>query len=412
MSYNTESSIRLSSPSGDNSIYVYDRNQQKFFTANGTEVTDSEKITDLRILNSISAPSGNTATTNPEEANSPNNTSGVTLNPTQAFGQPSSVKFKSIVENGNDTLRYPILSTKDDYILFRAMEINPDSGVVRAGRDDSGQSINVVNSGGAFSPLSGAFGTNSNRRLFRNVDGGGSVRLSIQAPITDQNISDWGPNGIDMMQAIMYNSAMEGLQSDGNLGDTFTKAIESLGKEAAGVFQQLFGNGQGSYKSLFAAMAAGNPGIFNRATGLSFNPNLELIFNGPQLRPFNFSFLLSASSEDESKEIKSIIKFFKYHMAPKVNTGTGLFLRTPNVFSITYMSGKGNEHRSIGRITSDKGQKACALFGFNVDYTSLGSYMTYDDTENSMIAYRLQMQFQEIVPVYDVDYEDNHPIGY
>lgn len=389
----------------DGAKYAYDLKEGIYYSQDFggqfTVIVNDQETVNRLFLNNSAKQFNQNLEENPIVPNSSTNTGEVTLNATEAFGQLSRVTFKSIVK-GRPDIAYPFLSNTDDYILFRAMELNTASGI-------------VPNRDGPISPIAGAFGPNSNRRLFTDVRDGGSVRLSIQAPIMDQNSANWGPNGVDMLQAIMYNSAMSGLNSEGHLGNTLATAIESLAEETGGAFQKLFGNGQGAYKSLFAAMAADNPGIFNRTTGLVFNPNLELIFNGPELRPFNFTFLLAASSQEESREIRSIIKFFKYHMAPKVNTGTGLFLRTPNVFSITYMKGNENvEHNSIGRITSNQGQKACALTQFGVDYTPLGSYMTYDDGENSMIAYRLQMQFNEIVPIYDVDYEGlpENSIGY
>jgi hypothetical protein len=45
-------------------------------------------------------------------------------------------------------------------------------------------------------------------------------------------------------------------------------------------------------------------GLLSRASGAILNPNLELLFNGPQLRPFNFTFRLSPREEKEATASK------------------------------------------------------------------------------------------------------------
>ena len=83
-----------------------------------------------------------------------------------------------------------------------------------------------------------------------------------------------------------------------------------------------------------------------------------------------------------------------------------LFLRAPHTFLIKYLSSGGQEHKSINKI------KECALIGFDVNYTPQGSYMTYDDEEKTMVSYVITLSFKELTPIYDKDYEDNHPIGF
>jgi hypothetical protein len=45
-----------------------------------------------------------------------------------------------------------------------------------------------------------------------------------------------------------------------------------------------------------------------RTTGAILNPNIELLFNAPSLRVFNYRFQLSAREEPESKQIQKIIR--------------------------------------------------------------------------------------------------------
>jgi hypothetical protein len=85
-------------------------------------------------------------------------------------------------------------------------------------------------------------------------------------------------------------------------------------------------------------------------------------------------------------------------MAPRKGVAE-IFLKTPMIFDITYINGKlEKEHTSINKI------KTCALKMFNVNYTPNNQYMTYDDAEATMTGYSLEMQFQELEPVFYDDY--------
>ena len=75
-----------------------------------------------------------------------------------------------------------------------------------------------------------------------------------------------------------------------------------------------------------------------------------------------------------------------------------LFLKTPNVFSIEYKH-RADKHPGLNTI---KGP--CALTAMNVDYTSEGTYMTFED--GTMISYVMSLSFMELEPVYNSDYDE------
>jgi len=172
----------------------------------------------------------------------------------------------------------------------------------------------------------------------------------------------------------------------GGIAGNLTAAITKLKENSEAVRTYLAGQGIGINN------------LQSRLLGQVLNPNLELLFQGPQLRPFNFTFKMSARGLDEAKEIKDIIRYFKKNMA--VKRDKFLFLKAPNVFKIQYQYGNGNPHKSLNLI------KMCALTNCSVDYTPLGSYMTYDDEDKTMVAYTMSLQFQELTPIYDSDYEE------
>lgn len=239
----------------------------------------------------------------------------------------------------------------------------------------------------------------------------GPVYLPIHAPISDQNSVDWGPESVNALDAFAFGFAMSFL---GNANeDIAAKIAEGVSKA-----QETAKSQDKRLIRYLGGQAANINNVLPRTDNVVLNPNMELLFQGPQLRPFTFTFKLSARRDTEADKIKQIIKFFKYNMAPRMEQDK-LFLRAPHVFTIEYLKrDKGGNfitHNGINLISltkENKYTKACALTNCSVDYTPLGSYMTY--TDGTMVSYTINLQFQEIEPIYDNDYVDNwnHPIGF
>lgn len=272
-------------------------------------------------------------------------------------------------------LRYPIdiASTEQDVISFTACEINPRTPK-NLGTD------NKVN-------LEFNFGEKTYTKA------SGSVFLSIQAPISDQNSVEWGGDNVNPIDAALYGASLNFM---GAQFEEFGQYIQGYTKST---FDALKGESK-RFQKYLAGQAANINNVLARTDNVILNPNMELLFNGPQLRPFSFTFKMSARKQEEATEIKNIIKFFKFHMAVRKEVNS-LFIRAPYVFKIKYEQRKGNQntiHSGLNLI------KMCALTNFSVDYTPLGSYATYRD--GTMVAYNMTMQFQELTPVYNDDYTD------
>ena len=245
-------------------------------------------------------------------------------------------------------------------------------------------------------------------RTYDNLEG--SVTLPIQSGISDSNLVKWGPNELDAIRATAAASSLNVANSKsaeeviGKLGSILTDAQKTLFNES-GPFKQ-------AILSTLAGEAVGVQGLLSRTTGTVLNPNLELLFQGPQLRPFTFQFRLSPRDATEASSVKKIIRFFKQAMSVKTTTSNA-FLKTPHVFDIVYQTNGGNMHRSLNRI------KTCALLGCDVDYTPDGTYSTFNDESKTMTSYNLTLRFNELEPIFDTDYTEldkiqNNPnmIGY
>lgn len=294
--------------------------------------------------------------------------------------------FFPVGKTFNGRLQYPLqMSDQQDKIKFTAVEI------------EKGQ-FTAPDNGGALASFT------SPNVTYKKVDS--SIYMAIQGPISDTNTAQWGEGKLSAIDAFVFNESRRMMGTNNQEGD---------GKDMVTKIWEALGEGQQELKDVLAGQAASIPDILSRTKTKVLNPNLELLFQGPQLRPFQFSFKMSARDEDEALAIKYIIKYFKRHMA--VRKDSNLFLKAPHVFTIQYL--KGNElHPSMNMISPDvSGEtKAAALISCSVNYTPLGNYATYNDSSGTMVSYELNMQFQEIEPIYDTDYTaglgKDHLIGY
>jgi len=219
----------------------------------------------------------------------------------------------------------------------------------------------------------------------------GNVILPISPSISDQNTVSWGDDTLNAIEALAAATAYRGI-SEGPKG--IAKSIENI---ARGSTDPALKTAAAAYFA--AAAAGGNKNFLSRVTGGVLNPNLELLFNGPQLRTFSFSFTLSAREPNESKRIREIIRFFKQGMSVKRAT-SNLFVKAPNIFDISNHLGSGAEsdHPWINKI------KTCALTNCSVNYTPAGNYATFYD--GAMTAYELTLSFSELDPIFEDDYKD------
>ena len=122
---------------------------------------------------------------------------------------------------------------------------------------------------------------------------------------------------------------------------------------------------------------------------------------------------MSPRSQEEAIRINNIIRFFKQGMAvkKKKNSGSGgasYFLATPNIFDITFKTSKTNReitntNNSVLRM------KTCACVGAAVNYTPQGMWNAYEKGQPTSCI--LSLQFKELEPVYNTDYEED-PFAY
>jgi len=212
----------------------------------------------------------------------------------------------------------------------------------------------------------------------------GTVQLPIQSGISDTNSVDWGGANLNPIEVFGVKTAMNLLDQGKKYSEVAVDALDEA--------QQALTSNKDMLKYYFAQEAVGVQGLLSRASGSVLNPNLSLLFNGPSLRPFSFTFRLSPREENESIVVKKIIRLFKE--ASAVNTSSSdIFLKAPDVFKIYY---EGKSASSLNKF------KTCALTSVSVNYTPDGTYMTYED--GTMTSYEISLTFNELDPIYQVNY--------
>jgi hypothetical protein len=237
----------------------------------------------------------------------------------------------------------------------------------------------------------------------------GVILLPMPSNITDANSVNYSEDTLDAITAGVGQGALKIMNTDlpNDAGGGVTKFLEQLGKNSLDSFKGYLNTSglKDIYLKKLAAEAAGIAGVGNvtlnqilaRGEGQILNPNMELLFNGPTIRNFRFSFKLTPRDEKEAKQVKLIIGSLKRHMAP-IDAGT--FLGTPNFFELRYKQGRDN-HKFLHKF------KQCVLSDMSVNYTGENIYATYSDgTPVSMI---MDLTFKELEPIYAQDYNELTP---
>jgi len=335
----------------------------------------------------------NTATNNPDDSSDTNKQNGQE-NAQLTDEQKNQAKeeagsYKENTRNEYGTLYYPeLLSQKSqDCVRFSILEYVPSlSDAAKGSAPTSGfasKSRAVTLESSKFPVVAGS------KRL-------GTITLPIPGGISDSNTVTWQGGDINAIQSAFGEIAQK----------FFSGGDEAAGTEVGRQTKKLDGASKDletAVTGFFSNLSVGNNNLSSRIYGAKPNNNLEVLFDGPGLRTFSFRFLFSPRNEKEAKMVMKIIRAFKQSMSVK-RSKTSLLLKAPRTFAISYTTSENGtivQHPYLNRF------KECALTSCSVDYTPDGSYMTYwskNADGRSMTSYALNLQFQELEPVFDDEY--------
>ena len=272
-----------------------------------------------------------------------------------------------------------------------------------------------------------ALGTGLRRKTARKQQLG-LIRLPMPNQIQDSNNVSWGPDQISNITAAAAAGILPLVNSENinSLINDPAGTLAAMVDEAGPRSKKFLGNlanalktaqGGAGAQALLGSKLLNMVGfdvsaesMLARGMGVIPNNNMELLFNAPALREFQFNWKMSPRSETEAAVVNQIIKFFKAGMAVKKqsNTGSGTgasyFLGTPNVFDVQFITTGNEQIDGLMRI------KECACTGCAVNYTPESNWAAYEDGQPVSVI--MTLKFSELEPIYDIDYLENKPEQY
>lgn len=330
----------------------------------------------------------NTRNEIPASAFDPNtllNTFGKNLLPSKVFAMPIDMKYQ-----GNGA---------QDHIRIRALKYKPPQG------------------GGLSLPkaLTGLVSANASLPP-PDYEYEGELILPIPSEVRDSSSATWGMKTLPLLSSIGVGAvgpaAERLLQGDlsgiGLAGIDALKGLEDAFKGSSADARSVID------VSLVASLLQNTAGlnvepsdILARRGGVVANPNMELLFGGPNMRNFTFSWKFVPRSEAEGKRMREIIKFMKLNTLPSLS-GSGILINSPNVFFIRYMNGD-------KRIKALPQPKICACAAFGVDHSEDGQgWSAFYDSQP--VATRISMNFLELTPLFRDEMQSAFPaaddVGY
>ena len=312
---------------------------------------------------------------------------------------------------GSKSIRGPLMKS-DSEILAYPLDIDPNQDHFKISRYDYRRAtINQSKSARKVNETNVAGDSVKGSKLM------GSILLPMPKA-TDVNGVEWGKSELTQTGLLALGAAekslgfIDALSGRANpSGKSFedkmldARAKRSAGRNAGqGFFESLGGLGQAkTVQTVTDIVGTALGGEIDADTVLArtgrgvLNPNAEMLFQGPVIRDFAFSFVMIARSEKEGEEIRKIIHFLKKGMAPKFRNTT--FLASPDIFILEYKNGpKAKDHlKTVNRFNPG----GLALTTMNVDYAPNGYWSAYTDSQP--VALKMDLNFTELRPIYEGD---------
>jgi hypothetical protein len=264
------------------------------------------------------------------------------------------------------------------------------AGVVEGGVELAGNTLAGTNTDGAISKIQ----TNT-EQLVNDISRADVPRVA------DKSIALYIPDTVN----VSYSAGYDDISLTQSLGQAYF-----LAQAGSSLIDMFKGTGDKSVTNLanqagadpfvrttLANMAGKVLGASNlgdlaaRGLGQAMNPQLQVLFRGMGFRSFQFDFVFTPYSKEETETVRKIIEAFKFAAAPNIKTtkyfGQGLFMEVPYPFKIEFFY-KGKPNPYVHRIGE------CVLENINVDYGPNG-WSTFND--GSPVQIKLTLQFKETV---------------
>ena len=237
----------------------------------------------------------------------------------------------------------------------------------------------------------------------------GSIFLPMPKA-TDVNGVEWGKSELTISGLAALGAANmltaggkflartdEEMKSDKEARELLVKRRELDGSAATEMGSALYTQAMSKLAGTVFGVELDVDTVLARQGGRVLNPNAEMLFQGPVIRDFAFSFLMIARSQKEGETIRKILRFLKVGMAPKFRTTT--YLKSPDVFTLEYKNGKGQN--DLLKTVNQFNPGGLALTTMNVDYAPNGYWSAYRDSQPVIL--KMDLNFTELRPIYEGD---------
>ena len=295
------------------------------------------------------------------------------------------------------SFRYPLkrIDSKSDYMEIQVINYEPPGFVSGGGAAIApGENLATIGTGTEKNRES-----NTNRKKKAKK----YIYLPIPQNLTDTNSITWGDDSLNPLEAFGLGAATNAVQGFEQARAEVSKFFNAVGG-AGGIIKSNKNAisstiGGALYNVLGGSVSLQS--VLTRSTGQVLNPNLELLFQGVNIRSFSFVFDFAPRDQREAREVKKIIRAFKESAAAKDESIEKLgkvFIKSPDVFIVKFKTG-GKDHPFLNRF------KPMALVDMSLNYTASGTYATYQD--GTPVHIQMSLTFKELNPIYASDYTED-----
>jgi len=328
------------------------------------------------------------------------------------------------VGKGLSSLRYPNSDNLDkgsDYVLFEFGKYNPPflnsgktKGVPSTGKDQVEKSVSnryteYHKSATDFFPLHLEGPEKAGKKRKPNA-GYRPIMLYMPQDVGTEYKSSW--------QGKAFSSVGRSVVAGAN-GDLNKLKQYNVTDGIRQTFASLFTAGINAVPGIAANLSLND--VTGSTRGVIMNPNVEVLFDQPDLREFGLKFKMTPHDQEEAEIIRAICRTFQRASLPgfgdvntpewlgdegrtqkkgKASVGAGNFITVPHMCRVSFMKGK-SLHPYLTQY------KTCVITRVSVNYTPDGSYATY--TDGAPVATELSLEFLESKLVFRDDIVNDGP---
>jgi hypothetical protein len=346
------------------------------------------------------------------------------LNLEAVTGNPIAIKDRGKASGSTGSLRYPNddnITKESDYVLFEFGEYLPPfydlkkkaAAGVPPGMDDS--AVQIATGGARYASY------NESAVSFKPFEDDAKYRpiiMYMPQDVSTEYKTSWN--------AKAFSNVGRGVIASAN-GDFDKLGDYNVPQGLQTAFASLFTQGVNAIPGIGGNISLDD--VTGATRGVILNPNVEVLFDRPDLREFGLKFKMTPHDKEEAQVIRTICNTFKRASLPGFGSvgkrdwenqslaeelviagrsnkkddpaiGGGNFITIPHQCRVSFMKG-GNRHPYLTQY------KTCAITRVQVNYTPDGAYATYED--GSPVATELSLDFLETKLVFRDDITNSGP---